>query len=103
MFLHVSVSHSVHMGGDGIPACIAGFCPLAAGKWYSIMHCRSSVPHPGGKLRGLAWGGLQAHIRGQGVVGIPACTEASTPQQMATAAGSTHPTGMLSCFHAVYG
>ena len=24
VFLHLSVSHSVHMGGGGIPACLAG-------------------------------------------------------------------------------
>ena len=28
------------------------------------LHCRSPGPHPGGKLRGLAWGGLQAHTQG---------------------------------------
>ena len=33
MFLHVSISHSVHMGGGGIPACIVGFCPPAGGGW----------------------------------------------------------------------
>ena len=62
------------------------------------MHCRSPGPHPGGKLRGLAWGGLQAHTQGevegsglgglqahtQGGLqthtqgGIPVCTEADT-------------------------
>ena len=30
---------------------------------------------------------------------IQACTEADTPQQTATAAEGTHPTGMHSCFH----
>ena len=45
------------------------------GGWYPSMHCRSPGPHPGGKLRGLAWRGgwspgphkgglLQAHTRG---------------------------------------
>ena len=29
-------------------------------KWYPSMPC----PHPGGKLRGLAWGGLQVHTQG---------------------------------------
>ena len=52
-------------------------------------------------------GGVQAHNRGisrprpggvqaQGDY-IPACTGADTPQQKATAAGGTHPTGMPSC------
>ena len=58
----------------------------------------SPGPHPGGKLGGLAWeGGLQAHTQG----GIPPCTEEDTPPpihtHMATAVGSTHPTGMHSC------
>ena len=50
MFLHLSVSHSVHRGG-GIPACIAGGIPacLAVG--------RSPGSHLGGKL-GLARGGV---------------------------------------------
>ena len=61
------------------------------GWWWS------PGPHPGGKLRGLVGGGgLQAHTQG-GLQAhtwgwrlcIPACTEA---------AGSTHPTGMHSCF-----
>ena len=54
--------------------------------------------HPG-DLQTHTWvvsrptlGCLQAHTWG-----IPACTEADTPQQMATAAGSMHPTGMHSC------
>ena len=46
-------------------------------------------------------GGLQAHTQGGSPGphpgGIPACTEAGTPQQMATASGGTHPTGMHSC------
>ena len=37
-------------------------------------------PHPGG------WGGVSQHVPRQ------------TPQQTATAAGGTHPTGMHSCF-----
>ena len=53
MFLHLSVSHSVHGGG----------CP---------------GPGPGGC--------------------ILTCTEADTPQQTATAADGTHPTGMHSCY-----
>ena len=30
-------------------------------RWYPSMPCRSPGPHPGGKLKGLAWGDLQAH------------------------------------------
>ena len=112
MFLHVSVSHSVHRGG-GIPACIAGL-----------------QAHTQGEVEGSGLGSLQAHTQGEveglargvsrptsggvspgphpgrgspgphpgGVGGVPACTEADTSpqQQTATAAGGTHPTGMHS-------
>ena len=48
------------------------------------------------------WGCIQAHTWGAGPRpgggGIPACSETEPlPQQMATAAGGTHPTGMHSC------
>ena len=59
MFLHLSVSHSVHKGG--LPQCTLGYTP------------RADTP---------------------------------TPQQTATAADGTHPTGMHSCFQfnfAVFG
>ena len=64
------------------------------------------------EVEGSGWGSLQAHTQGEvegsgwggvfrptprGCVCIPACTEADTPQQTATAAGGTHPTGMHSC------
>ena len=67
------------------------FCPRGGG---------SPGPHlegEGGRLRGLAGGSLHVHTHGGGGC-IPTCTEADTPQQMATAAGGTHPTGMHSCF-----
>ena len=79
------------------------FCPGGEGypsmpcRWYPSMPCRSPGPHPRGKLRGLAWGGLQAHTQGElrGLAwgglqahtwgspsphfgGCPACTEADT-------------------------
>ena len=70
----------------------------------------SSGPHPGGGWGSGQWGhqahtwggGSQAHTQGGPSPGpggcIPACTEADTPPQMATAAGSMHPTGMHACF-----
>ena len=103
MFLHVSVSHSVH--GRGV---------------YPSMPCRFPGSHPG-ELEGFGRGGVggvQAHtqgeVEGSGLGGspgpywggspgphlgrcIPACTEADPPQLTATAAGGTHPTGMHSC------
>ena len=65
MFLHVSVIlfTGVERGG-GIPACIAGGIPacLAAGLQGGGMVSQHallvSTPHPGGKLRGLAGGGV---------------------------------------------
>ena len=61
---------------------------LFGGEWYPSMPCRSPGPHPGGKLRGLAWGvsrptpgvelrglawgGLQAHPGG--------CVSRPTPE-----------------------
>ena len=62
----------------------------------------SPGPHPGELSRPTPRGGLQAHTQrgspGPHLGGIPACTEADPPpQQMATAVGGTHPTGMHSC------
>ena len=68
-----------------------------------------SRPRPRGRLGGLAgghlgpdlgggWGGVQAHtwgVQAKGCVSQHALRQ--TPQQMATAAGGTHPTGMHSC------
>ena len=76
MFLHVSVSHSVHGGGVfAIPACIAG----------GILAC-------------LAAGGcvLSQHALQRGGACSRGCVE--TPQkQTATVADGTHPTGMHAC------
>ena len=79
MFLHVSVCPQ----GAGIPACIAGFCPGGVPR-----------PIPGGKLRGLAWGGSPGPHPGVSQHAL----RQTLPQQTATAAGGTHPTGMHSCF-----
>ena len=58
-------------------------------------------PDPGGRFGGLAREGCPGPHPG-GCTGpgecIPACTEVDTPQQTATAADGTHPTGMHSCF-----
>ena len=84
MFLHLSVSHSVHRGvsSTGPGGCLPGGV---------------SRPGPGrlpGGCPGPGWGGCP----GPGGC-IPRCTEADTPppQQTATAADGTHPTGMHSC------
>ena len=108
-------------GGGGIPPC------LAAGLQgvYPSMPCRFPGPHPRESLRGLTFGGLQAHTQG-GIWGVwpggspgphpggklrvwPWSLQAhtqvvsqhalrQTPHQLtATAVGGTHPTGMHSC------
>ena len=88
--------------------------PHPGGRLRGLARRGSSGPHPGGRLGVWLGGsmptpeGVSRPIpRGGGSPGphpgggcIPACTEADTPrpQQTATAAGGTHPTGMHSCF-----
>ena len=85
MFLHLSVSHSVHR--RGLQAHIQGGC-------WGVWPWGVSRPTPRGGCWGVWVGDLQAHTWG---VCIPACTKADTPQQTGTPAGGTHPTGMHSC------
>ena len=60
------------------------------------------VSRPRGEVGGVWLGGVSRPTPG-GVSRprpggcIPACNEADTPPQTATAAGGTHPTGMHSC------
>ena len=77
MFLHVSVSHSVHGGGASKPTPRGEVESLAGG-------CLGL--YPGGKLMGLA----------RGVSSPPRQTP--PPKQTTTTAGGTHPTGIHSCF-----
>ena len=84
MFLHVSVILSTGWG-RGSPG------PYPGGLSGGV-----SRPIPRGKVGGLAGG---AGSPGPGGGCIPACTEADTPsppQQKATAADGTYPTGMHS-------
>ena len=98
MFLHLSVSHSVHGGSVS-------------------QHALGQTPHPWQTYPSMQWG---RHPLGQT---YPSCTRADTPSrhppwqtypsmhrgrhppegrhspgQMATAADGTHPTGMHSCY-----
>ena len=72
--------------------------------WYPSMHCRSPGPHPGGKLRGLAWmAGLQAHTHG-GSPGLhPGVSQhalrQTPPPSRWLLLQVVHPTGMHSCFN----
>ena len=116
MFLHVSVI--LFIGGGVVSQhALQVSRPTPRGEVEGSDQLGGSPgPHPRGKLRGLALGGLQAHTPGGlqahnwgvsrltpgGSLGphprgsIPTCTEADPP--MATAVGGMHPTGMRSCF-----
>ena len=71
-------------------------CRSPRGGWYSSIPCRSPGPNPGKEVEGSGLGGLQAHTWGEGV-SQHALRQTPPPQQTATAAGGTHPTGMHSC------
>ena len=95
MFLHLSVYAQGWSPGPHPEVRLRG---LAGG---------SPGPHLEGVLQAHTWGGFQADTWGGGRVFpgrhpgggcIPACTEADTPKQTATATSSTHPTGMHSCY-----
>ena len=86
MFLHLSVSHSVHGGGGGITACITGGIPACLAGLQAT---------PKGEVEGSGRGGVSRPTAGGG----GGVSRPDTPQQMATAAGGTYPTGMHSCFH----
>ena len=77
MFLHVSVSHSVHRGLVSKHAV-----QVVSQHALQVSGGRYPGPHPGG-----SWGGFWK--------AIPACTEADPPPQTATAAGGTHPTDCI--------
>ena len=88
MFLHLSVSHSVHGGGGVIPACLAGLRegvvsqhalqvsrPTPRGEVEGSGPGGSPGPHQG-RSPGPHWRGSPGPHRGGG---IPAWTEADPP------------------------
>ena len=89
MFLYVSVCHSVHRGwgggGGGIPACIAGGIPGCIAGLQAHTQGGISRPTPReGVFRPTPRGvDVSQHVLRQ-----------TPPQQMASAVGSMHPTGM---------
>ena len=90
MFLHLSVSHSVHRG-------VVSQHALQVVSQHALQVSR---PTPKGKVEGsvLGGGGLQTHTRGEWSPGpLLEGPQAIPPSQMATAADGTHPTGMHSC------
>ena len=79
------------------------FCSQEGGGWSrprSRVQVKGSGqvgclgPHPGGRLGGSGWEGGFRPTPGDGGVSQHALRQ--TPQQTATAAGGTHPTGMPS-------
>ena len=92
-----------HLGGK-LRGLAGGVSRPTPGRKLRGLAGGSPGPHPGGRLGGLAGEVPRPTPRGVGgmvwatPVGIPAYTEAEPPlQQMATAAGGTHPTAMHSC------
>ena len=80
----VASQHALQLG--------VGSRPTARGKLRGLATGGSPGPHPGG-LQAHTLGGLQATPGG--CVSQHALRQ--TPPWMATAVGSTHPTGMHSC------
>ena len=85
IFSVACVKNSVHGGRGGIPAYLAGL------QGVGIPACLAGLQAQGGKLRSLAWMGGSQHVLRQ----------TPPPQQTATAAGGTHPTGMHSCLYCI--
>ena len=81
--------------------------PHPGGRLRGLAGGGSPGPHPGGKLRVWLGGSPGPHPGGcqgpgpRGDLSQHALGQTS-PQQMATAVGSTHPTGMHSCFSNCY-
>ena len=113
MFLHVSVILANGGGGVGIPAGLAGQGEVEGSGWGkgSPAHTQRGLrflargvsgPHPGGEIegsgRGASPGPHPGGSPGHSQVCLSQHALRQTPQQMATAAGSMHPTGMHSCF-----
>ena len=96
MFLHLSVSHSVHRG-----ACVAGGVHGRGQLWRGGVCDQGVCVWPGGMhgwgcaLRGACMVGtcMTGDMRGRGV-----CVAGET----ATATGGKHPTGMHSCCGSFY-
>ena len=115
MFLHLSVSHSVHRGG--CTCSQEGTCPPPIGSRYPPGRHTPQVGTPPSRCTPLAGTppgqvhpSRQVHPPGRytpwagtppGQVHAPASTPPSrypySPRQTATVADGTHPTGMHSC------
>ena len=102
MFLHLSVSHSVHRGvvsEHALQVLSQHALQQVSGGWYPSMPCRFPGPHPRGKLREITQGVSRPTPGGVCSRGVPAVGRGVwRPPVTATAGGGTHPTGMHSCF-----
>ena len=106
-YIFTRVCDSVHSGVGWYPSIHSRWYPSVpcsrslGGRWYPSMSCRFPGPHPRGEVEGSSWGVSRPTLRGaccrgcrlQG--GVWGCGD---PPVTATAAGSTQPTGMHSCF-----
>ena len=115
IFSGVCVKNSVHRSGVVSQHALQVSRPIPSGEVEGSGPRGSPGPHPGGSWGVRPGGSPGPHLGGvsrptpRGFPGthpvgggIPACTEADTPpQQMATAVGSTHPSGMHSCSYRI--
>ena len=101
MFLHLSVSHSVHSGGGGggIPACIAGDIPAClaglqggVASQHTLQVSRGLQAHTQGEVEGSGLGGLQAHTLRESPLQAHTQREVSRP----TPTGVSRPDTLLS-------
>ena len=121
MFSYVSVSHSVHRGGvvsqHALQVASQHVLQVSRRGGVSQHALQVSRPTAKGEVEGSGWGDLQAHNRGGSpgphpegspgphLEGLQAHTQGGVSQHAlrqtpltATAVGSTHHTGMHSCF-----
>ena len=99
MFLHLSVSHSVHRGASGRhppgrnhpPPCWVENPPRAENSLGQTPPFWSDTPQAG-----TSWADMPPANTS------PWADPRQTPSSMATAADGTHPTGMLSCWHKIF-
>ena len=70
------------------------------GVWLGVSRPRPRGVSAQGMSKPIHEGGVQTgRVPSPDLGYILACTDVDTPQQTATSAGGTHPTGMHSCFH----
>ena len=125
IFSEACVKNSVRGGGGGISACIAGLQVHTQGGSWGVWpgweggiqaHTQGEVegsglgggslgPHPGGKLRGLAWGGVSrptpGGVEGSGLGGSPGPHPGFFSQKLFSMWHSKWQR-LLSCLHIIF-